>query len=649
MALTTRVYREAVDKAWAALSSSQDPTSIAGAPQLSDAEWRDLQQVFARGQDGAHTGLTPGFLQGPNHQSLVRGRAPRHRGVFLGKLLDVSPNGNALRVELAAPVRRGDGIVIDQGRPEDDEIGGSVFTIKSPKERQQGQRGRQASSARGRPGSSQGGPVHQAEAGSVVELVLGPAHVDLRSVRPGHLLWKNKDPALEAKIRATYEALSAAQRRRVPVTVQIEAEVGKPLRITLRDSEGRVSSAATEVAGVEATGRPIAPADLEKAVGKHLGDEGSLEASRWDFSGCDFGGETGKGVFYPVTAIKEARRKAVADLLEQQAAGPAVQLPPALSPSVALDNLLEDIRAEGRLWQASQGPGGLAEPTLRVLCRTKAQVDAAAAVPWLSEMILDFLEVHGLKEACATVREAGKRVVVAAPRIIKPDERRLWVFFLKLDADALLVRGAGLLHQLMQLGGPGTQVPDAGGHAVPALEGDFSLNATNVVSADVLLRHGLARLAPTYDCNAQQLVDMARGLGKCTTRVRWHLTSLKLAEADFLFMAQGLHASVNDLRIKALIKFSSSICNSTCFPLPQALAVAASRSSSTPTSPSFTPSTASSRASSPLATPTWTAATPASTKQCTSETPLAMITWSSQTQGAETRSFPAVRRVGCLI
>jgi putative protease len=52
-------------------------------------------QVFARGQDGANAGLTPGFLQGPRHQELVRGRAPRHRGNYAGKVLKV--NGSSTR------------------------------------------------------------------------------------------------------------------------------------------------------------------------------------------------------------------------------------------------------------------------------------------------------------------------------------------------------------------------------------------------------------------------------------------------------------------------------------------------------------------------------------------------------------------------
>lgn len=53
-----------------------------------------------------------------------------------------------------------------------------------------------------------------------------------------------------------------------------------------------------------------------------------------------------------------------------------------------------------------------AAPEIRVLCRTPEQVSAALAVPWLKEVVLDFLEVQGLKEAVAAVRGAGKQVGV---------------------------------------------------------------------------------------------------------------------------------------------------------------------------------------------------------------------------------------------
>lgn len=60
----------------------------------------------------------------------------------------------------------------------------------------------------------------------------------------------------------------------------------------------------------------------------------------------------------------------------------------------------------------------------------------------------------------------------------------------------------------------GAAVPGLPGATVPALEGDFSLNAANALSADLLLRAGLARLAPTHDCNAAQVQAMARTLGE---------------------------------------------------------------------------------------------------------------------------------------
>ena len=47
---------------------------------------------------------------------------------------------------------------------------------------------------------------------------------------------------------------------------------------------------------------------------------------------------------------------------------------------------------------------------------SQMQVEAACRVPWLKEVILDFLEVHGLKEAVGLVKAAGKKCIVCTPR-----------------------------------------------------------------------------------------------------------------------------------------------------------------------------------------------------------------------------------------
>jgi U32 family peptidase len=109
--------------------------------------------------------------------------------------------------------------------------------------------------------------------------------------------------------------------------------------------------------------------------------------------------------------------------------------------------------------------------------------------------------------------------VVCTPRVIKPDERQLWLFYLRLGADALLVRSAGLLYTLNQLGGTGAAVKDCE-HAVPSIECDFSINVANVVAADLMLSSSnVARLSPTHDLNATQLIELGKNLGARANRL----------------------------------------------------------------------------------------------------------------------------------
>ncbi len=68
VALTTAAYRKAVDEAWAGRKV-----------EVTEAEELQLEQVYSRG-------LGPYFVNGTDHQAVVRGRAPRHRGVLMGKV-----------------------------------------------------------------------------------------------------------------------------------------------------------------------------------------------------------------------------------------------------------------------------------------------------------------------------------------------------------------------------------------------------------------------------------------------------------------------------------------------------------------------------------------------------------------------------------
>mmetsp|Transcript_51491 Transcript_51491/g.164657 ORF Transcript_51491/g.164657 Transcript_51491/m.164657 type:complete len:592 (+) Transcript_51491:230-2005(+) len=110
VALTTQVYRRAVDAAWEELTGEKAASVRGGAGLLSPEERRELELVFARGQDAEHRGLTMGFMDGVQHQELVRGRAPRHRGTLVGEVVCVTRQGGVV-VDVAAPLKRGDGCV----------------------------------------------------------------------------------------------------------------------------------------------------------------------------------------------------------------------------------------------------------------------------------------------------------------------------------------------------------------------------------------------------------------------------------------------------------------------------------------------------------------------------------------------------------
>lgn len=155
--------------------------------------------------------------------------------------------------------------------------------------------------------------------------------------------------------------------------------------------------------------------------------------------------------------------------------------PSAVSPSAPLKSF--DLEEAGRLAMlrytdasssSASSPSGPARVTasLSVLCRTPLQVTAACGLPFVKEITLDFLEVHGLREAVQEIKEAKKIAVVATPRIIKPNEERLYTFYLRLKADALLVRSAGFLNQLLELGGAGALLTNSN-ITIPDLRGTY--------------------------------------------------------------------------------------------------------------------------------------------------------------------------------
>jgi len=514
-----------------------------------------LAQVFARGQDAEHDGLSPGFLDGPRHQHLVRGQAPKHRGTLVGTVVSMKVTNASFMLRLssaasAVPLRHGAGLLFtsasgSSGDGEAGEAGGSVVKLLLPDAREI---------------DSTEGLGEGAEVVLWLNVPPGPKGDSMlerlrSSVQQGDLVWRTGDETFRRTLRKLWvRGLPGMQ-----VSAAVSGVLGEPLVVKVTDAEGRTgigrsdeilspakkhgltASSLDQVLKLNAWVPPPDPEESESEF-----DDSEVARGFWRYGSSVDGGagidiqRLESGLFMPKSQTQRARQRAVQDLLRQRLQGPehvavvadedaksmglrlcTVVSPPLCSPPDWLAGLDKANTGFGVGRGNLDGQSQALVPKINVLCRSKNQVDAVLALDdgMVHEVQLDFLEAQGLEHAVIAVRRAGRRVAVCLPRVLKPGEDSIWRFYQRLQADALLVRSAGALYQFMGLGSPSaSSVAESQEKleqtAAPALVGDFSLNAANVLSAGFFLSlPGVERLTPTHDLNMAQICALARGIG----------------------------------------------------------------------------------------------------------------------------------------
>jgi putative protease len=405
----------------------------------------------------------------------VRGLSPSHRGVCAGTVV-APPRKNTVRVRPLVELSAGDGVAFGAAASD---AGGSLWGVHAD-------------------GGSGGGGGAGGEEKEEVTLELEDA-TKLEGVAVGDLVWRTQHAALQRQLKGALADQSAG---RALVDVSLSGDMGAPLTVTVTDGRGRSASAATDAVLEPASGAPLTEKGLRKAVGQ-------LGGTPLMVRHLDVAESVTDGAWLPLSQLKEARRMAVERLVELRASQ-RVEAPPkptTVDGKQGMPKVQEgavQAQAEEAEQEAEQEAATRA-PHLSVLCRTQAQVEAAAACAAVDEIVIDFLELDGIMEGLAAARP--KKTVVAAPRIIKPAEEALWRVLLKLDgADALLVRSAGLLSRLSLL------AEAEGVDTLPRIHGDFSLNVANAQAARAYLGLHVARLTPTFDLDASQLCDLANAL-----------------------------------------------------------------------------------------------------------------------------------------
>jgi U32 family peptidase len=407
----------------------------------------EMEMAFSRG-------LYTGWFGGTNNQQLVHGRFGKKRGVYLGEVTRVE--GERVAVGLVGPLKPGDGVVFDAGRPEEQEEGGRVYEVQNVKP------------PRGVTKARDEGTREREKGGTPVLLSFGSGDIDFRRVHAGDRLWKTSDPELVRQLQQSYEG--DAPKYQQAILIEVHGLAGKPLTLFVRDAQGHAVRLHSAMPLARAEKHPLSTERLRDQLGRLGGTPfrlGKLENL--------LAGE----VMLPVSELNRLRREAVAELESQRAQPRRWTLRPVGTHSTASHAV--------RPCQ----PGA---PHLIVLVRSLPQLEAVLRCG-IQTVYCEFEDPKKYREAVARFRSSAPaaprtEIFVAPPRIFKMGEEWTLAQVRSCDADGYLVRNYDHLAYF----------------ANDRRVGDYSLNIANRLTAEYFrTRFGLERVTASYDLNFAQL------------------------------------------------------------------------------------------------------------------------------------------------
>ena len=400
-------------------------------PNFTEQDVTEMELSFSRG-------FSPGWLGGCDHKMLVPGLSSAKRGVLVGEVKAV--RGRSVVVAARRPVAPGDGVVFAGNREEGDEQGGRVYAV----------------TPRG---------------GGDIELAFGRDAIDFARLQPGQQLWKTDDPQLTAKLRKSFTGSEAAaasgagSRRACRGRRDAANHRAGGQRRELRRGIDRTAcrgEQASAHAGV-----------LEQQLGRLGGTVYELRNLRAEIVGEPMA---------PLSVLGKLRHQ----MIEQLAHFQCIATDSPNSKVVTSRQL-----AIGATTKSSSHDSR--PPTLRVLCRTLDQLEAAAR-SGCSNLIADFQDIRDYRAAVEAANRHGATIYLATPRIQKPGEVGIFRAMAKHGANGFLVRNlAGMAF--------------CAEHGIPFVC-DFSLNAANQWTVDYLRSRGAERVTVSYDLNRDQLLDL---------------------------------------------------------------------------------------------------------------------------------------------
>ena len=491
VASVTRVYRQALDKVIAQMSVQKDLQKESPGDHTSELKFRRPPASYQPSQEERYSlemafsrGLSTGWFQGIDNQTLVHARFGKKRGAYVGEVVRITGSQNnrsqnnrikkkrnqkergrdpEIVIEAVISLKPGDGVVIDSGHPDTDQ-GGRLYEVRPQ--------------------------------GKETILSFGRGDVDFSLVSVGDRIWKTSDPELDKAIRQTYSGEQPKFKR--PISIVVSGREGEPLSAIATDLQDhrtqdhrardhhthKITAIATTECLLEAArNKPLSTEKLKQQFSR-LGNT-PFELSCLE--NC-LQGE----VIVPVSALNQLRRDLVEQLIARRSRSATALGQPApwqINPHASHRDLLPS-----DLLPSIDSKPEKAEPQLIVLVRNLSQLQAALENN-IKTIYCEFENPVRYREAVTQVKSsaADAQIFVAPPRITKPSEYYILNQVRNAAADGYLVRNYDQLAFF------------EGDRCI----GDFSLNVANPITAAYFKREfNLERLCASYDLNVSQLEDL---------------------------------------------------------------------------------------------------------------------------------------------
>lgn len=457
-----RIYRRLIDR------YMQDPENYF----VLDSELEELTQLFNR--DFSTGYLIPG-------EKLLSIQRPYNRGMIAGEVIGYNMQRSSMRIRLCETLRIRDGIGIESGC---DNVGLIIYKMYE-----------------------NGLPVDKAESGSVVEI---PSDHALKS----GTVYRTMNNLLISDLRSTY--ISPAKGRKVPVTIEVCAMAGKPLRIQVKDMDSNQVCVHSEYIIEKARTKPTDKsqiADIMKGLGNTIFEPENVIIKSED------------DIFIPLGQLKNTRNQAIRDLTDIRVI--KWRRGSVISEKYSQQIIEDRYKIESEKWTDNE------EVYLSVLVDSlqdmKSSIDAGASRIYFAIDSQHSLDTLNLNDMAQYAHSAGCSIYFHTPRITREDDmdmvHKIFSYASQI-ADGVLVSNPGTLRIAKEFDLP--------------VIADYPMNIFNIPSLKFIMQKGACSAVLSPELTMEQIEAIAQnGSVECTVHSKMTLIESECCVISDIFGSDG--------------------------------------------------------------------------------------------------------------